>query len=260
MSDGGSSQKAWVQKEPNAFFWESVGKKLPELTVVRLGVEPHGAFSKTVRDRFNAKLKSRAGFITVEVSEIDHRIDLVRSMILKWREQLGWKPSMHTPTGYYVFSGIEVLAYSSEVPSKKERERAFAEVTGEPNGSFEQFERVANKLAAERVAEVLMGAVEALEAKKRAVAEEKARKEREAAEKLARALAAAKRPPLTQRDRDAIKLLGVPDDYTPAELTSAKRSAQKKVHPDVSKLSPVESTRRSAAYNAAFDVLNARIR
>jgi curved DNA-binding protein CbpA len=43
-------------------------------------------------------------------------------------------------------------------------------------------------------------------------------------------------------------------------LLAAKRSAQKKVHPDVSKLNPVESTARTAAVNAAFEVLNARIR
>jgi hypothetical protein len=52
VSDGGSSQRAWVEKEPNAFFWESLAKKLPEVAVVKLGLDPHEAFSKALRDAF----------------------------------------------------------------------------------------------------------------------------------------------------------------------------------------------------------------
>jgi hypothetical protein len=108
------------------------------------------------------------------VRDIDHRLDLVRSSILKWREQLGWKPGTHTPTGYYVFLGVDLLAYADEAPTTGEREAAFAQATLQPGAILRRFEHVAKDLAEERVPGVLVAAVEASEAKKKSDAEEKA--------------------------------------------------------------------------------------
>lgn len=252
---------------PNALFWEMSGSGDTHLTVVKVGAAIRDSFSDRVRATLAEKWNGRVRFAVVEIAEIDHQNDIVRHFIFQWRKQLGWPASTYVPSGYYLFRKVTALAYQDAEPTTEEQEAAFASVqAGSANRNFALFSRAAMEQAAIRVAVRLADVVEKIEAEEAQAKAESERRAKRLSDMFANVKAqqerkrlAALRRPLTQRDREAIKLLGVLDDYTLDELTAAKRAAQKMVHPDVSRLSPADSTRRSAACNDAFDVLKARI-
>lgn len=265
MNDGPRpSVVSVVAMAPNDVYHAMNKPELPDIMVVRVGPASKGSFATQVRDALAERWPGRLRIATVGISEIDHKNDWVRFMIQGWRRQIGWADSTHVPAGYYLFRKGTLLAYQDGTPTEEERRSAFSHTT------YEGFVAAMEASAVNRVARALAEPLIKLEAAEAAAKAQEERKAKEAAKKLADAIAAwnvkaerkrmaALRKPLTAKDRAALKLLGVPEDYTPEEIKAAKRKGQLRVHPDVSKLSPVESTRQSAAYNDAFDTLNRRV-